>query len=189
MSEISRAITQRSRRDPESGAAAVEFALIVPVLLLVVFGIINFAGLFSTQLALNNGVRQAARQAVVPGSSTAQECGNLVGAVQEASSPPLGANKATIEVRTARVATGNPTGATTATPCGNNYNSSATAMTSAQRTTRACAGSAANSTGAVESLRVEARIPAKLLVPMPIPGFAGTFTLSSKAVYRCEFSS
>jgi len=179
--------TRKARSD--DGAAAVEFALIVPLLLLLVFGIINFAALFSTQLAINNGVRQAARQAVVAGSTTGQQCGNLVGAVQEASSPPLGTDKSTIQVKTVRVSTTDPSGAATATPCGNNFNSLGTAMTAGQQATRVCANSAVNSTGASESVRVEAKVAAKFLAPMPIPGFSGTFTLTSKAVYRCEFSS
>ena len=177
----------RARRD--DGAAAVEFALVVPLLLLLVFGIINFGALFSTQLSINNGVRQAARQAVVAGSNTGQQCGNLVEAVQEASSPPLGTNKATIGVKTVRVSTLSPGGSSTSMPCGSNFNTVKTAMSNSQQNTRVCAGSATNGSGAIESIRVEASVPAKLLVPMPIPGFANTFTLTSKAVYRCEFSS
>ncbi len=49
----------------ERGAVAVEFALIVPLLLILVFGIVNFAVVLSQQLALNNGVRQGTRLAVV----------------------------------------------------------------------------------------------------------------------------
>ena len=54
---------------------AVEFALIVPVLLLIVFGIINFGVLFSQQLTLNNAVREGARKAVVNEVSTNRQCG------------------------------------------------------------------------------------------------------------------
>jgi Flp pilus assembly protein TadG len=180
-------IARPVRRD--DGAAAVEFALVVPLLLILVFGIINFGALFSTQLSINNGVRQAARQAVVAGSNTGQQCGSLVGAVQEASSPPLGTSKTTIAVKAVRVSTLTPGGSPTATPCGSNFNTTASSMTSGQQNARVCAGSATNGSGAIESIRVEAQVPAKLLVPMPIPGFANTFTLTSKAVYRCEFSS
>ncbi|MGH3990758.1 MAG: TadE family protein [Pseudonocardiaceae bacterium] len=49
----------------DGGAAAVEFALVVPVLLLVLFGIIDFGLLFSNQLSVKQGVREGARQGIV----------------------------------------------------------------------------------------------------------------------------
>ena len=55
---------QRRRRN-ERGAAAVEFALVVIPLLLVIGGIINFGVAFANQISLDNAVRQAARAAVV----------------------------------------------------------------------------------------------------------------------------
>jgi Flp pilus assembly protein TadG len=45
----------------ERGAAAVEFALIVPVLLLLVFGIFEFSRLYNEQISLSNAARSAAR--------------------------------------------------------------------------------------------------------------------------------
>jgi hypothetical protein len=48
-----------SRRD--RGAAAVEAALILPVLLLIVFGIIDFGRMLNTQIALTEGAREGAR--------------------------------------------------------------------------------------------------------------------------------
>lgn len=53
------------RRRGERGAAAVEFALIVIPLLMILGGIVNFGMAFSQKLALDNAVRQAARAAVV----------------------------------------------------------------------------------------------------------------------------
>lgn len=53
-----------SRRRDQRGAAAVEFALVLPVLLLVMFGIINFGVVFAQQISLSNGARQGARYAV-----------------------------------------------------------------------------------------------------------------------------
>ena len=49
----------------ERGASAVEFALVVIPLLLVVGGIINFGVAFANQISLDNAVRQAARATVV----------------------------------------------------------------------------------------------------------------------------
>ncbi len=55
----------RSRNGNDSGAAAVEFALVVPVLLLVLFGMIDYGLFFSNSLSLKQGTREAARQGVV----------------------------------------------------------------------------------------------------------------------------
>jgi Flp pilus assembly protein TadG len=45
----------------DRGAAAVEFALIVPVLLILVFGIMEFSRLYNEQISLSNAARSAAR--------------------------------------------------------------------------------------------------------------------------------
>ena len=47
-----------------TGSNLVEAALLTPLLLLLTFGIVDFAMLFSTYLALENGVSQASRYAV-----------------------------------------------------------------------------------------------------------------------------
>ena len=55
----------------DRGAAAVEFALVVPVLFLLVFGILDYGRFFFDSVSLRQGAREAARQAVVqqyPGS-------------------------------------------------------------------------------------------------------------------------
>jgi hypothetical protein len=49
----------------DRGAAAVEFALVMPVLFLLLFGIIDYGIWFSESLAVRQGVRESARQAVV----------------------------------------------------------------------------------------------------------------------------
>ncbi|MBD3946989.1 pilus assembly protein [Nocardioides ganghwensis] len=55
----------RTNGRTERGAAAVEFALVVIPLLLVVGGIVNFGVAFANQISLDNAVRQAARATVV----------------------------------------------------------------------------------------------------------------------------
>jgi Flp pilus assembly protein TadG len=54
---------RRSRHD--RGAAAVEFALVVPILLAVMLGIVDYGMWFSDTLSTRQGVREAARLAVV----------------------------------------------------------------------------------------------------------------------------
>jgi Flp pilus assembly pilin Flp len=54
---------RRGRRD--QGAAAVEFALVVPILLAVMLGIVDYGMWFSETLSTRQGVREAARLAVV----------------------------------------------------------------------------------------------------------------------------
>jgi hypothetical protein len=49
----------------DNGAAAVEFALVVPVLLAVLFGMLDYGLLFNDSLSVKQGVREATRQGVV----------------------------------------------------------------------------------------------------------------------------
>jgi Flp pilus assembly protein TadG len=58
-----RAATRRSRR--EDGQAYVEFALVLPILLLIVMGIVQFGTAFKDYIALTDSVRVGARQAAV----------------------------------------------------------------------------------------------------------------------------
>jgi Flp pilus assembly protein TadG len=53
----------------DAGAQMVEFALVLPVLLLMVLGILNAGHLFGQKLALNQAVREGARMAAVPGTN------------------------------------------------------------------------------------------------------------------------
>ncbi|WP_052206891.1 TadE/TadG family type IV pilus assembly protein [Sinomonas humi] len=53
------------RHSRERGAAAVEFALVVPILIALVFGIIEFSHLYNAQIELTNAARVAARTMAV----------------------------------------------------------------------------------------------------------------------------
>jgi hypothetical protein len=57
----------RIRKDgrTERGAAAVEFAIVIIPLMLVICGIVNFGVIFAQQLSLDNATRAAARAGVV----------------------------------------------------------------------------------------------------------------------------
>ncbi len=54
----------------DRGAVLVEFALVAPLLFLLLFGIIEFGYNFNTYQAVRQGVREGARQAVVDDSGT-----------------------------------------------------------------------------------------------------------------------
>jgi Flp pilus assembly protein TadG len=58
---------RRRREAGDRGASVVEFALVLPILVLLVFGIINFGVIFGQQLSMGNAARQAARFGVVEG--------------------------------------------------------------------------------------------------------------------------
>lgn len=55
----------RPGRTGDDGNAAVEFALILPMLLLILFGIIQFGYLFVVHNAMTNAAREGARMAAV----------------------------------------------------------------------------------------------------------------------------
>lgn len=52
-------------KNSERGAAAVEFALVVPMLMAIVFGIIIFGQVFTVQIAVTQAARTAVRSMVV----------------------------------------------------------------------------------------------------------------------------
>ena len=52
-------------RADEDGAAAVEFALLLPLLVLLLFGLIQFGLAFNTKIQATNAAREGARMAVV----------------------------------------------------------------------------------------------------------------------------
>jgi hypothetical protein len=68
------------RRAPngERGSALVEFTIVLPILILLVFGVIEFGLAYSNKIALRQGVREAARQGAVgnfgPAFSTGEPC-------------------------------------------------------------------------------------------------------------------
>lgn len=51
----------RHGRDAEAGAAAVEFALVLPILLLLVFGIVDFGRAYHSQVTLTHAAREGVR--------------------------------------------------------------------------------------------------------------------------------
>jgi Flp pilus assembly protein TadG len=66
-------LRRRDRHPTDRGAAAVEFALILPIVLLVIFAIIDFGRMLNAQITLTEAAREGARAAalVKPGGEAA----------------------------------------------------------------------------------------------------------------------
>ena len=69
---------RRYRQDPESGQATTEFALLLPVFLILVVGIINFGIGLNFWLDMQRIANQGARWAVVETTATARVCAGPV---------------------------------------------------------------------------------------------------------------
>lgn len=168
-----RARGDRVAASDDRGAAAVEFALVVGPLILIVVGILDFGFVFGQQLALNNGVRQGAREAVVVGGQTS--CADVVASVRGATSS-VAMNSSNINVT---VQTQKADGTAGSSPCGGSANPTSTAVV--------CENSLRDD-GTLDSILVSASYVSDLVVPWPGPGVPNSLTLESKAVYKCEFS-
>ena len=55
----------------ERGAELIEFAIVLPVMLLIVMGIVDFGFMFQRYVVLTNAAMEGARVAVLPGYQTA----------------------------------------------------------------------------------------------------------------------
>lgn len=136
-------MARRTRDD--RGAAAVEFALVAPFLILLIFAAIDFGVIFAQNLAMNNAARDAAR----------------LGAVEE-------------------------------TPCTEIDDAAANGATSLgldgadvdwEYTCGACEGSDPGT-----SFEVTGSHDSELLVPLPLPGFPDTVSLTAHGEFKCEYS-
>jgi Flp pilus assembly protein TadG len=67
---------RRGRANSDRGAAAVEFALLLPLLLLIVFGIIDFGRAINAQITITQAAREGARVMALPGGTTVESDGN-----------------------------------------------------------------------------------------------------------------
>ena len=83
------------RRRTDSGAATVELALLLPLLLVLVFGIIDFGRAFNAQVTLSEAAREGARLAAVCNSSAPPTCGTVASRTAAAAPNLAGATVAT----------------------------------------------------------------------------------------------
>jgi Flp pilus assembly protein TadG len=81
-----------SRWRSEDGAQLVEFALVLPLLLLVVLGIAEFGFIFQRYEVLTNAAREGARIAVLPGYSDADVQARVAAYVTAGRVPTTGTN-------------------------------------------------------------------------------------------------
>jgi len=88
MDMMRRRIARRRCGHPESGAAAVEMALLLPLLLLILFGIIDFGRMYNMQIALTQASREGVRGLALGSSS------NPTSVVQAAAYPVSGVSVA-----------------------------------------------------------------------------------------------
>lgn len=86
-----------------------EFALVMPILILILVGIVNFGFVLAQQLSLNNAARQAARYAVVDGPVCSQ-----IEAEGKSSAATIGMPASAVPTP---VITSCPAGSTTVRPC------------------------------------------------------------------------
>ena len=96
---------RRNRRNPRAGAAAVEFAVVLPLLMLLVFGMIEFGRMVMVQQMVVSSAREGARHAILDGAtiaSTKARAGNYLA--------NAGVSTAVVDV------TPDPNSASTATP-------------------------------------------------------------------------
>ena len=147
------------RRDAERGASALEFALVLPVLITLVFGIIGFGVLFAQQLSLSNASRQAARFGAVDG----QTCDSITAEARNVAST-IAMSGSSVGVLITRGTT--PPTAATPSAC-------------ASGATEPCAGSSAG-----QNVYVRTTFTSTMVVPFMQP----TFDLTATGAFRCEFS-
>jgi Flp pilus assembly protein TadG len=156
--------TRRKRCHEERGAAAVEFALVAPILFSLVFGIIGFGFVFAQELSLGNGARQGARYGVVVNRT----CSDIFSETRSGSQT-INLNPSQIRI----VVTLGTNESTASTKCDS--------QTSATDSVEPCSGS---TTG--DNLYVYANF--KSTVSVPLLPISGQVPLQGKGVFRCEYS-
>ncbi|WP_210480637.1 TadE/TadG family type IV pilus assembly protein [Naasia sp. SYSU D00948] len=61
----------RRRAADDRGAAAIEFALVLPLLLLLILGILEFGRIYNIQISLSNAAREGARTMAIENDAAA----------------------------------------------------------------------------------------------------------------------
>ena len=162
------------RRVGEQGASAVEFALVLPVLVTIVGAIIDFGFIFAQQITFNTAARDAARSAVVKDFS-----GSRLTCAQIATRARAGATT------TAGAVGANPTQvAVTVTGNGGSCSLAAGSTSPSGTTVYPCAGSG-ESTATSTSTTVTITYASS--PPFPVP-FMGPVNLTARGDFQCEYT-
>ena len=156
----------RGRRD--EGASAVEFALVLIPLLLVVFGIISFGLYFAGALGVSNASREAARYGVVPNRT----CAQIAESLRTTSNGTLGG----VYPITFSISRGSTTCSGSITQSG----SGATSVSVSNSTAVPCK----DSTPTSDELRIQATAGANIFIPTMVLDL----DIVGRGAYRCEFS-
>ena len=90
----------------QAGAELVEFALVLPMLLLILGGIVDFGLLLQRQQVITNAAREGARLAVLPGYTTADVQARVTQFVREGLSNPTAAPTTVVSTVTVTPGTG-----------------------------------------------------------------------------------
>jgi Flp pilus assembly protein TadG len=90
----------------EQGAELIEFALVLPLLLLVVLGIAEFGFIFMRYEVVTNAAREGARMAVLPGYQTADVQARVIAYTNAGGAPGLTAPNVVVEDTTVPLGAG-----------------------------------------------------------------------------------
>ena len=179
---------ERPRRG-DAGASAVEFALVLPILVMLVFGIISFGIVFAQKLALSNSTREAARASVV-GVQAAQRttCLQLATQIrQTATTISMSGANITVNVyyKVDPTASGNGT-----LVCSGSTGTSAGSPSMTNPGTTPCTPPSSLPSGTDTSnaqLNVLTSFKSSLVIPLAV--VKPVFTIDGTGAYRCEYSS
>ncbi|WP_392544904.1 TadE/TadG family type IV pilus assembly protein [Oryzobacter telluris] len=166
---------QRTRS--ERGASAVEFAILLPVLITIIGAIIDFGFIFSQQITMNNSARDAARAGVVTTlSGSTMSCSQIAAQARDAmTSGAVGISNAN-KIRVGVVVTGQAGSCTLAAN---------SASVSSNGTITPCTGSSGAAVGTLKNLQVT--VSYSSTPPFPVP-FMGTPVLSARGDFQCEYT-
>ena len=100
-------LRRRRSDDPRAGQALVEFALVAPILLLLLLGIVDFARAWNVYEVLTDAAREGAREAVVDNGRTEAEVRQII--VSAAARAGIEVTDADIQITGMGSGRGNPT--------------------------------------------------------------------------------